>query len=80
MKAETAKHLIRFYCVQVVPDTALRDDVRFSELSERMDALENPSDGKIMRWLGFMQGGLVAVGARSLESVKEDSMVAVADE
>jgi hypothetical protein len=55
----------------LTPDPATTQ-AHFKEMAEKVRDPEF-SDNKIMRWLGFIQGALVANFVYSLEEVKEHS-------
>jgi hypothetical protein len=80
MTRETALSMLKEYCEAISKgsDVALRCGVRtppvLADAAGMYDRFpEDGSEKKAMRWLGYMQGVLVATGVNTLEDVKEHS-------
>lgn len=76
MTREGALKLIREYAAAA---KALTTDIVIHELDKRFPP--DGSEGKAMRWLGFIQGCYYALGWRTLDELKNDARVgALVDE
>ena len=73
MSSEQAENLIRNY-----QDVAAAKGLPpiIAHIYDRWCKVESPSCSKAMRWLGFCQGYLVAMGVYSLDEVKLHSSLA----
>ncbi len=73
MSSHQAENLIKNY--QEIAQAHGLDPV-ISEIYDRWQKVESPSQAKAMRWLGFCQGYLVSQGVFTLDEVKIHSAVA----
>ncbi len=71
MTSAQAKALALWYRLQF--RSTARPPAYLAEMIVRMQGIEDAKAEKIMRWLGFVQGVLYAVGLYTVEELKEHS-------
>lgn len=78
MTSTQAKALARAYAFTIINRRAkpASREAYIVDMARRMQALEDADERKVMRWLGFIQGALWALGIYRIEQLKEHSCMA----
>ena len=74
MTGQQAKALAQWYRTNILTNT---QTARYlNDMAMRMQEIPVDHTGKLMRWLGFLQGALWAAGFYTVEELKEHSRMA----